>query len=167
MTINQKNENWNFSSFFSQFSIPSWSEKGHEPSRAELKILQLELWLEPARLRLITITYVLTSSHKAAPSLGCKVVVYSVNYNFCLNQISLNFYKINSEAAFPFSQSHTVVDACDIKKEVTLLYGLFLTLRCKLYQKGVKKSWSEFSYILCRGKKGDSIVMKLSNSWKI
>jgi hypothetical protein len=109
-------------------------------SRAELKILQLELWLEPAWLGLITITYVLTSSHKAAPSLGCKVVVYSVNYNFCLNQISLNFYKINSEAAFPFSQSHTVVDACDIKKEVTLLYGLFLTLRCKLYQKGVKKS---------------------------
>ena len=75
-----------------------------------------------------------------APSLCCKVLVYSVNYNFCLNQISLNFYKINSEAAFPFSQSHTVVDACDIKKEVTLLYGLFLTLRCKLYQKGVKKS---------------------------
>ena len=28
-------ENWNFSSFFSQFSIPSWSEKGHEPSQAE------------------------------------------------------------------------------------------------------------------------------------
>ena len=25
-------ENWNFSSFLSQFSIPSWSEKGHEPS---------------------------------------------------------------------------------------------------------------------------------------
>ena len=118
-------------------------------------------------LNTLVLTYVLTSSHKAAPSLGCKVVVYSVNYNFCLNQISLNFYKINSEAAFPFSQSHTVVDACDIKKEVTLLYGLFLTLRCKLYQKGVKKSWSEFSYILCRGKKGDSIVMKLSNSWKL
>jgi hypothetical protein len=29
-------------------------EKGHEPSRAELKIFQLELWLEPARLGLIT-----------------------------------------------------------------------------------------------------------------
>ena len=28
-------ENWNFSSFLSQFSIPSWSEKGQEPSRAE------------------------------------------------------------------------------------------------------------------------------------
>ena len=26
---------------FSQFSISSWSEKGHEPSQAELKILQL------------------------------------------------------------------------------------------------------------------------------
>ena len=29
-------------------------EKGHELSRAELKIPQLELWLEPAWLRLIT-----------------------------------------------------------------------------------------------------------------
>ena len=26
-------ENWNFSLFFSQFSIPSWSKKGHKPSR--------------------------------------------------------------------------------------------------------------------------------------
>jgi len=51
-------ENWNFSSFFSQFSIPSWSEKGHEPSRAELKILQLELWLKPAWLGLITTIYI-------------------------------------------------------------------------------------------------------------
>ena len=32
-------------------------EKGHEPSRVELKIFQLELWLEPARLGLITNTY--------------------------------------------------------------------------------------------------------------
>ena len=32
-------------------------EKGHEPSRAELKIPQLELWLEPARLGLITSIY--------------------------------------------------------------------------------------------------------------
>ena len=29
-------------------------EKGHELSRAELKIFQLKLWLEPARLGLIT-----------------------------------------------------------------------------------------------------------------
>ena len=29
-------------------------KKGHEPSRAELKKLHLELWLEPARLGLIT-----------------------------------------------------------------------------------------------------------------
>ena len=58
--------NWesNFGSFsadfrlvFGQFSLPSWSQKGHKPSRAELKILQLELWLEPARLGLITINY--------------------------------------------------------------------------------------------------------------
>ena len=39
---------------FCQFSISSWRDKGHEPSRVELKILQLELWLEPARLGLIT-----------------------------------------------------------------------------------------------------------------
>ena len=31
--------------------------KSHEPSRAELKIIQLELWLEPARLGLITSMY--------------------------------------------------------------------------------------------------------------
>jgi hypothetical protein len=43
---------------FGQFSISSWSEKGHKLSRAKLKILQLELWLEPARLGLITTKYV-------------------------------------------------------------------------------------------------------------
>ena len=31
--------------------------KGHEPSRAELKMVQLEPWLEPARLGLITSAY--------------------------------------------------------------------------------------------------------------
>ena len=36
------------------FSIFELKEKGHEPSWAELKIPQLELWLEPARLGLIT-----------------------------------------------------------------------------------------------------------------
>jgi hypothetical protein len=30
------------------------AEKGHEPRRAELKIIQLKLWLEPALLGLIT-----------------------------------------------------------------------------------------------------------------
>ena len=34
-------------------------KKGHEPSPGELKNLQLELWLEPARLGLITSMYVL------------------------------------------------------------------------------------------------------------
>ena len=29
-------------------------KKGHKPSRVKLKILQLELWLKPAWLRLIT-----------------------------------------------------------------------------------------------------------------
>ena len=50
---------WNFMRIefrlvFSRFLSSSWSEKGHEPSRAELKILQLKLWLEPAWLGLIT-----------------------------------------------------------------------------------------------------------------
>ena len=34
--------------------IPELEGIGHEPSRAELKIVQLEPWLEPARLGLIT-----------------------------------------------------------------------------------------------------------------
>ena len=40
-------KNWKskFRLVFGQFSIPSWSEKGHEPSRVELKNLQLELCL--------------------------------------------------------------------------------------------------------------------------
>ena len=52
-SIMQKNQ-IKISARFSQFSISSLREKGHEPSRAELKILQLELWLEPAQLGLIT-----------------------------------------------------------------------------------------------------------------
>ena len=36
--------------------------KGQEPCRAELKIPQLELWLEPVRLGLITTTYLPTSN---------------------------------------------------------------------------------------------------------
>ena len=55
-----------FSHWFSQskfwlvlgrFLISSWRGKGLKSSRAELKNLQLELWLEPARLGLITNTY--------------------------------------------------------------------------------------------------------------
>ena len=42
-----------FQLVFGQFSISTWSEKGPEPSRAEPKIPQLELWLEPARLGLV------------------------------------------------------------------------------------------------------------------
>ena len=45
-------------------SIPSWSEKGHEPSLAELKILQLELWLESARLGLITKSFMYSYSFR-------------------------------------------------------------------------------------------------------
>ena len=37
---------------------PELEGKGHEPSRAELKIVQLEPWLEPARLGLITSRYI-------------------------------------------------------------------------------------------------------------
>ena len=38
--------------------------KGHEPSQPELKILQLELRLEPARLGLITTMYIMTATAK-------------------------------------------------------------------------------------------------------
>ena len=38
--------------------FPSWKEKGHKPSRAELKKVQLEPWLEPAWLGLITSNYI-------------------------------------------------------------------------------------------------------------
>ena len=44
---------------FGQFWIPSWGEKGQEPSLAKLKNLQLELWLEPARIGLIATNKVL------------------------------------------------------------------------------------------------------------
>ena len=36
------------------FLISELKGKGNEPSRVKLKILQLKLWLEPARLGLIT-----------------------------------------------------------------------------------------------------------------
>ena len=44
--------------------------------------------------------------------------------------------RINSETALPFSQSHTAVHACGFKKEFTLLYGQFLTVRCQNCQAG-------------------------------
>ena len=44
---------------FGQFWIPSWGDKGQEPSLAKLKNLQLELWLEPARIGLIATNKVL------------------------------------------------------------------------------------------------------------
>ena len=37
--------------------IPELEGNGHKPSRAELKIVQLEPWLEPAWLGLITNSY--------------------------------------------------------------------------------------------------------------
>ena len=45
--------------FSSGIFFSSWWRKGHEPSRAQLKIVQLEPWLEPARLGFITIIYLL------------------------------------------------------------------------------------------------------------
>ena len=42
--------------FRAEKNTPELKKKTHKPSRAELKILQLELWLEPARLGLITIS---------------------------------------------------------------------------------------------------------------
>ena len=65
--------------------------------------------------------------------------LYSVNYNFCLNKISLNFYRINSETVFPFSQSHTAVFACGFNQEFNLLYGQFLTVWCQNCQAGAKQ----------------------------
>ena len=51
-SINQKNE-IKISARFRPIFDFELNEKGHEPSRAKPKILQLELWLEPARLELI------------------------------------------------------------------------------------------------------------------
>ena len=47
-------ENYDFQALIGKFL--SWMEK--VTSQAELKIVQLELWLEPARLELITTIYV-------------------------------------------------------------------------------------------------------------
>ena len=65
-----------FSARFWPILHPSWSEKGHEPSRGELKILQFDLWLEPAWLGLITticVTYA-GSLIDVSPSFRCSVV---------------------------------------------------------------------------------------------
>ena len=43
---------------------------------------------------------------------------------------------INSETAFPFSQSHTAVFACGFNQYFTLLYGQFLTVWCQNCQAG-------------------------------
>ena len=40
--------------YFWIFELIFYIRAGHKRSRAELKIVQLELWLEPARLGLIT-----------------------------------------------------------------------------------------------------------------
>ena len=121
--------------------------KQNNPCWQEMDILRNKIGPKPpankisSLLGLITITYVLTSSHKAAPSLGCKVVVYSVNYNFCLNQISLNQFW-NRISIISISYSCT---SMWLQKEFTLLHGQFLTVRCEHYQICVKKSWSEFN----------------------
>ena len=45
---------WQFSNFQAEKNKSELKQKGHKPSRAELKILQLKLWFKPARLGLIT-----------------------------------------------------------------------------------------------------------------
>ena len=60
---NKKRNEWQKKAFRAEKINSELKEKGHEPSRAELKISQLELWLEPARLGLIT-----TSRQKKFPS---------------------------------------------------------------------------------------------------
>ena len=56
----EKNEN--FGLFSADFRFRAEGKK--VTSRAELKILQLELWLEPARLGFITIIYTGFSKRK-------------------------------------------------------------------------------------------------------
>ena len=58
----RKKSEWEKCHFF----IFQLKGKGHEPSRAKLKILQLELWLQPARLELITTTECLQLDNKFA-----------------------------------------------------------------------------------------------------
>ena len=99
-------------------------------------------------------TCLCTSSQRNSPSLCCKVVVYSVNYSFCLKQISLNQFW-NRISIISISYSCT---SMWLQKEFTLLHGQFLTVRCEHYQICVKKSWSEFNQILCR----HSIAPKLA-----
>ena len=58
---NMSGQKCQFSDFRADFFFRADGEKATsraKPSRAELKILQLELWLEPARLGLITNAYV-------------------------------------------------------------------------------------------------------------
>ena len=86
-------------------------------------------------------TCLCTSSQRNSPSLCCKVVVYSVNYSFCLKQISLNQFW-NRISIISISYSCT---SMWLQKELTLLHGQFLTVRCEHYQICVKKSWSEFN----------------------
>ena len=60
MQVNQK-KIFNWESYFGLFSADFWfwAEVKKVTNRAKLKILLLELWLEPTRLGLITNIYVL------------------------------------------------------------------------------------------------------------
>ena len=85
---------------------------------------------------------------------------------------------INSETAFPFSQSHTAVFACGFKKEFTLLNGQFLTVRCQNCQAGRRSTGSKnprdlarmiqgsrFKTGLASNKNGRCLVNKPSHWW--
>ena len=99
--------NWQKKSLvFCRFSslhrkISELKGKGHEPSRAELKILQLKLQLEPAPLGLITTIFIHKSpkvkeiNHKFKP----RIV-------FLIHEISF-LVKFSSHSAFTDSKTST------------------------------------------------------------
>ena len=65
--------------------------KGHKPSRAELKIVQLQPWLEPARLGLITTTslFFYFTNEIAMATLGWKWENYFLRKKFAKLAVSV------------------------------------------------------------------------------
>ena len=82
----------NFSSFWANFQ--SRAELKKIPSRAELKILQLVLWLEPARFGLIITKYIVGGTQKGIPS---KTLIAFTDTRYCLDFfLKLFFYAYKS-----------------------------------------------------------------------
>ena len=114
---------------FARFFISSWMKKGHEPSRAELKILQLELWLEPARLGLITTNLV-------------KPLKYIHRY-FILAYSKLTFTALQYKEAYFCEEILSAANIC-LKLKAPLIYGtLFRTPQKKI---GIRESHCSNSY---------------------